>query len=52
MCPVCLTTAATMAGLASTAGGLATLVVKTFWAKNAANQIPTQVKPKENNNGQ
>jgi hypothetical protein len=52
MCPACITTAALIASLASTTGGLTALVVKKFCAKNIANQIPTQTKSKENHDGQ
>jgi hypothetical protein len=50
MCPACITTAALIASIATTTGGL-TLVVKKFCTKNVASQIPTQTKSKENQDG-
>jgi hypothetical protein len=52
MCPACLATAALIAGIATSTGGLTALVVKKFSAKNIPNSIPTQTKSKENDNGQ
>ena len=52
MCPVCIATAALIASIATTTGGLTALVFKKFSTKNVANQIPTQIKSKENHDGQ
>jgi predicted dithiol-disulfide oxidoreductase (DUF899 family) len=41
MCPVCITTAALIATSATSAGGLASLVVKKFRTKNVADNVPT-----------
>jgi hypothetical protein len=50
MCPVCITTATLIAGIATTTGGL-TLVVKKFCTKNVVNRIPIPTKSKENQDG-
>ena len=50
MCPVCLATAAIVAGSASSGGGLAALVVGKFLRKKSQNQIPI-TPPKEDRNG-
>jgi hypothetical protein len=52
MCPACITTAALITTSATSAGGLAALVVKKFCAKNVADKIPTQIQSKENHDGQ
>jgi hypothetical protein len=52
MCPACIITAALITGSATSAGGLAALVVKKLYAKNVADKIPTQTPSKENHNGQ
>ena len=52
MCPVCLATAAMIAGSAISTGGLTAIVIKKFCAKNCAQAIPIQAGAKENPNGQ
>jgi hypothetical protein len=47
MCPACIATGALIAGIATTTGGLALVVMK-FVTKNVTNQIPAQTKSKEN----
>jgi hypothetical protein len=51
MCPVCLATAALIAGSAISAGGLSALVIKKFCAKNGAQATSTQAEAKEDRNG-
>jgi hypothetical protein len=43
MCPVCITTAALIAGSVTSTGGLAAIAIKRFGGKNAAdnNAAPT-----------
>jgi hypothetical protein len=43
MCPVCLTTAALIAGSVTSTGGLAAIAIRKFGGKNAAddNPVPT-----------
>ena len=50
MCPVCLATAAMIAGSATGTGGLAALVVNTF-RKKPDNKILTPTKEKEDRDG-
>jgi hypothetical protein len=45
MCPVCLTTAALIAGSITSTGGLATIAIKKFGGKNAADNSPAQPDP-------
>ena len=45
MCPVCLTTAALIAGSITSTGGLATIAIKKFGGKNAADNISAQPDP-------
>jgi hypothetical protein len=45
MCPVCLTTAALIAGSVTYTGGLATIAIKKFGGKNAAGNSPAQPDP-------
>jgi len=40
MCPVCLTTAALIAGSVTSTGGLATIVIRKFGVKNAVDNNP------------
>jgi len=42
MCPVCLTTAALIAGKVTSASGLAAIAIKKFGGKNAAEITPAQ----------
>ncbi len=50
MCPVCLATAAIIAGSATGTGGLTALVVNTFRRKSG-NKFPENIKQKEDLNG-
>jgi hypothetical protein len=50
MCPVCLATAAILAGSATGTGGLAALVARQFWKRESKTQFPT-IKQKENDDG-
>jgi hypothetical protein len=50
MCPVCLATAAVIAGSATGTGGLTALVVNTFRRK-PDNKFPTSTKEKEDRDG-
>ncbi len=55
MCPVCIATAAIIAGSTTATGGLAVLIAKKFRSKKLANEVPTQHKvdnAKENRHGQ
>ncbi len=52
MCPVCIATAALIAGSTTSTGGLAVFIAKTIRKKKAANEIPAPSKAKENANGQ
>ena len=55
MCPVCIATAALIAGSTTSTGGLAVLIAKKFRSKKPANQVPTQHQvdnAKENRHGQ
>jgi len=52
MCPVCIATAALIAGSATGTGGLAALAVFKFSTKNGASQFPVQPKSKEDEHGQ
>jgi hypothetical protein len=40
MCPVCLTTAALIAGSVTSSGGLAAIAIKKFGVKNAVDNHP------------
>ena len=51
MCPACITTAALIASSASSAGGLAALVVKKFRTKSVTEIVPAQIQSKENHDG-
>jgi hypothetical protein len=52
MCPVCLATAAWIAGSAISTGGLTALVIKSVRAKNLAHQFPMQPENKEDQHDQ
>jgi hypothetical protein len=45
MCPICLTTAALIAGSVTSTGGLATIAIRKFGGKNAADNSPAQPNP-------
>jgi hypothetical protein len=51
MCPVCLATAALIAGGAISTGGLSALVLTKLRARNGAQAIPNQTDAKEDRNG-
>jgi len=51
MCPVCIATAALIAGSATGSGGLAVLVAKAFSKKQIANTIPAKPESKEDHYG-
>jgi len=53
MCPVCLTTAALIAGSVTMSGGLAVIALRAFGAKAAAenNSATTPSQPKEDRHG-
>jgi hypothetical protein len=55
MCPVCLTTAALIAGsvlsLTATTGGLAAIAIKKFGVKNAVNYNPAPTPSQEDHHG-
>jgi hypothetical protein len=50
MCPVCLATAAILAGSATGTGGLTALVARRFWKRESKDKFPT-IEPKENHDG-
>jgi hypothetical protein len=50
MCPVCLATAAILAGSATGTGGLTALVARQLWKRESKDQSPA-IKQKENHNG-
>ena len=50
MCPVCLATAAILAGSATGTGGLTALVARRFRKRESKDQFPA-IKPKENQHG-
>jgi len=52
MCPVCIATAALIAGSTTSTGGLALLIAKKFRRKKVSNEVPEQNKAKENHDGQ
>jgi hypothetical protein len=52
MCPVCIATAALIAGSTTSTGGLAVLIASKFRKKKVANEVPAQTKAKENHHGQ
>jgi len=45
MCPVCITTAALIAGSVTSTGGLAAIAIKRFGGKNAADNDPAPTQP-------
>ena len=50
MCPVCLATAAILAGSATGTGGLTALVARQLWKRESKTQFPT-TNQKENHDG-
>jgi hypothetical protein len=42
MCPICITTAALIAGSATSTGGLAAIAIRKFRAKNAQDKNPAE----------
>lgn len=52
MCPVCLATAALIAGSTTSAGGLAVLLASKFCRKKVAKDMPAKNKAKENRHGE
>lgn len=51
MCPVCLATAAVIAGSATGTGGIAALFTRTFGRKNSGDTFPPAPQQKEDHNG-
>jgi hypothetical protein len=51
MCPVCMMTAALIAGSLTSTGGLALIVIKKIGASGTGNHLPTQTTPKEDRHG-
>jgi hypothetical protein len=51
MCPVCLATAALIAGSATGSGGITALVASTFLRKRSLHRFPDQINTKEVQNG-
>jgi hypothetical protein len=51
MCPVCLATAALIAGSATGTGGLTALVATTFWSRKPAHNFPIITGQKEDPHG-
>jgi hypothetical protein len=48
MCPVCITTAALVAGSVTSSGGLAAIAIKKFGGKNGVDKNPV---PRRNQDG-
>ena len=51
MCPICITTAALIAGSVTSTGGLAAIALKKFGAKSTVNDQPVPIASKENRDG-
>jgi hypothetical protein len=45
MCPMCIATAALIAGSVTSTGGLAAIAIRKFGGKNAADNSPAQPDP-------
>jgi hypothetical protein len=45
MCPVCMTTAALIAGSVTSSGGLAAIAIRKFGGKNVVDNSPAQPDP-------
>jgi len=52
MCPACITTLALVTSGATSAGGLAALVLKKAGGKKSGSKIPAPTQAKENRHGQ
>jgi hypothetical protein len=51
MCPVCIATAALIAGGVTSTGGLTAIALKTFGVKNAVDNHPAPTSSKETHRG-
>jgi hypothetical protein len=51
MCPLCVSTAMLIAGSVTSTGGLAAVAIKKFGMKNAVNNNPNPIPPKEDHHG-
>jgi hypothetical protein len=51
MCPLCLSTAALIAGSVTSTGGLAAIAMKKFGVKNAGDNHPAPTPTKEDHHG-
>jgi hypothetical protein len=51
MCPLCLSTAALIAGSVTSTGGLAAIAMKKFGVKNAVDHNPAPTPTKEDHHG-
>ena len=51
MCPVCMTTAALIAGSLASMGGVAVVAIKKCGVKDAADDHSTPTQPKEDRDG-
>ena len=51
MCPLCLSTAALIAGSVTSTGGLAAIAIKTFGVKSAVDNNPAPTSTKEDHHG-
>jgi hypothetical protein len=51
MCPLCISTAALIAGSVTSTGGLAAIVIKKFGVKNAVDHNPAPAPTKEDHHG-
>ena len=49
MCPVCLTTAALIAGSVTSSGGLAAIAIRKFGVKSAVDKSPAQRRNQDGN---
>ena len=49
MCPICITTAALIAGGATSTGGLAAIAIRKFGVKNAVDNNPAQRRNQDGN---
>jgi hypothetical protein len=51
MCPLCIATAALIAGKVASTGGLAALAIKKLGVKNAVDNNPAPTRSKEDHHG-
>jgi hypothetical protein len=51
MCPVCITTAALIAGSVTSTGGLAAIAIRKFGGRNAIDNSPAQPDPSGDDKG-